>query len=65
MCIRDRKVFILAVAFYGRADGLDKIVGKLIGHIQTEPAGPKGEPGVDDAALAADEPAVTLSLIHI
>ena len=43
------------MGLYRLADALDEIVGQFVRHVQPKAAGPAGEPGVDDAALAADE----------
>ena len=46
---------VLAVGLHGLADALNKRVGQLVGHVKAEARSTQPEPGVDDAALAADK----------
>ena len=46
---------VLAVGFDGSANFFNKIVGQLVGYVQPEAGRAQIQPGVDDAALAADK----------
>ena len=46
---------VLAVGFDGSTNFFNKIVGQLVGYVQPEAGRAQIQPGVDDAALAADK----------